>query len=57
MAVPVLGGSSTNLDDRLDPYALSGSSVRWLRRLLTSAMVLAVVALAAIVLIGFLQGP
>ena len=41
----------------LGPDAVSGSSVRLLRRLLVTAMILAVAATAAIVLIGFLQGP
>ena len=39
------------------PDAISGSSLRLLRRLLVTAMILAVGAMAAIGLIGFLQGP
>jgi hypothetical protein len=38
------------------PDAISGLSLRLLRRLLATAMILAVAAMAAIVVIGFLQG-
>lgn len=49
--------ASTPSEAHDDRGAVSGSSLWLLRRLLVTAMILAVAAMAAIVLIGFLQGP